>query len=48
MSQEREKGSGYVEFSDKDPVDGAVLVRVHKIKTAVSLEQSIGIRGPAL
>ena len=41
VSQEREmgsgnkKGSGYIEFSDEDPVDRAVLVGVQNIKTAV-------------
>ena len=35
MSQEREKGAGYIKFGDEDPVDRAVLVRVHHIKTAV-------------
>ena len=35
VSQEREKGSGYIEFGDEDPVDRAVLVGVHNIKTAV-------------
>ena len=40
-SQEREmgsrnkKGSGYIDFSDEDPVDRAVLMGVHYIKTAV-------------
>ena len=29
------RGSGYIEFSDEDPVDGAVLVGVHNIKSAV-------------
>ena len=41
VSQERErngkkkKGSGYVEFSNEDPVDRAILVGVHNIQTAV-------------
>ena len=29
------KGSGYIEFSDEDPVDRAVLVGVHNVQTAV-------------
>ena len=42
VSQERKtdggkkKGSGYIEFSDEDPVDRAVLVGVHNAKTACS------------
>ena len=41
MSQEREmdgrmkKGSGYIEFSDEDPMDRAVLVGVHNVQTAM-------------
>ena len=29
------RGSGYIEFSDEDPVDRAVLVGVHNIKSTV-------------
>ena len=41
VSQEREidggkkNGSGYIKFSDEDPVDRAILVGVHNIQTAV-------------
>ena len=41
MSQEREtnsgkkKGSGYIEFSDKDPVDRAVLIGFHNIMSTL-------------
>ena len=35
MSQEKDKGSGYIEFIDKDPVDRARLVGIHHIKMAV-------------
>ena len=35
VSQEMEKGSGYIEFGDEDPVDQAMLVGVHHVKTAV-------------
>ena len=41
VSQEKEidggkkKGSGYIEFSDEDPVDRAVLVGVHNVQKAV-------------
>ena len=35
VSQEREKGSGYIEFGDNDPVDWAVLVGLHYVKTAM-------------
>ena len=41
VSQKRERGSGkkkgfgYIEFSDEDPVDRAVLVEIYNIKTAV-------------
>ena len=31
----KKKGSGYIEFSDEDPVDRAVLVGVHNVQTAV-------------
>ena len=31
----KKKGSGYIEFSDEDPVDQSVLVGVHNIQTAV-------------
>ena len=35
VSQEREKGSGYIAFGDKDPVGRPVLVGVHHVNTAV-------------
>ena len=35
MSQEKDKGSGYMEFDDEDPVDWATLVGIHHIKTVV-------------
>ena len=31
----KKKGSGYIEFSDEDPVDRAVLVGVHNVQKAV-------------
>ena len=47
--QEREmdggmkKGSGYIEFSDEDPMHWAVMVGVHKVQTAV-LKVESGLR----
>ena len=35
VSQEREKDSGYIKFDDEDPMDRAMLVGKHHIKTAV-------------
>ena len=35
VSQEKDKGAGYIEFNDEDPVDRATLVGIHHIKTAV-------------